>query len=589
MHFSTLKLLNLNEMSLYIHGLSFEAGIMSTKEEFELQESQISTVQTSGTNFALGTRSASIALSSTGSWRDSSRSWGWLLSGAVLVNVLVLGCALVGASVFNAHHVTNVHLQLYLVALIVSTTIWMVFYKAYICREEEAVLYKDVHAGPVWLRGGLVLFGICSLLMDVFKIAFYVGHVHCDSPVKIVFPAVQAMFILVQTYFLWLHAKDCVQVQRNITRSGLMLTLATNLMIWMTTVTEESLHQTVYPNDTRSVGFRSLSLRASGPDGNSSCVCTIAACSIFKDAFYYLYPFNIEYSLFASAMAYVMWKNVGRLVDDPGHHEHRFHMRDVLIGPATGLLVLVAGLTIFVVYEVDVSTDESERKDTALIMYYVANTVIVVLMTVVAVAGCVVFRLEQREHAVGKNPTRSLDVGLLVSASMGQLTVSYFTIVAVVGVGVGGLVNALNLTWSIITVVELCVQNVFIIEGLRREPHQDTRRASIFSNLLALQALDERRRSSNVLTPRGSIAIQVHKPLPWKRKVLKEISLFLLLSNIILWIIPAFGARPQFDNPLGADFYQFSMWVAVVNIGLPFGIFYRMHSVASLFEVYLTS
>ncbi|KAK2829272.1 hypothetical protein Q7C36_017262 [Tachysurus vachellii] len=564
------------------------AGMMSTKEELEHQESQISTVQHAGTHVALGTRSASIALSSTGSWRDSTRSWGWLLSGAVLVNVLVLGCALVSGSVFNAQHVTSVHLQLYLVALIVSTTVWMVFYKAYTCREDEAVLYKDLHAGPVWLRGGLVLFGICSLIMDVFKIAFYVGRVHCDSPVKIVFPAVQAMFVLVQTYFLWLHAKDCVQVQRNVTRSGLMLTLATNLMIWMMAVTEESLHQTVYPNDTRSFGSRSLTLKASASD-DSSCVCTIAACNVFEEGYYYLYPFNIEYSLFASAMAYVMWKNVGRLVDDHGHHEHRFHMRDVLIGPATGLLVLVAGLTIFVVYEVDVLSDEPGRKDTALIMYYVTNTTTVVLMTVAAAAGCAVYRLEQREHAVGKNPTRSLDVGLLVGASVGQLTVSYFTIVAVIGIGVGGLVNALNLAWSVLTIVELCVQNIFIIEGLRREPHQDTRRASIFSNLLALQAHDERRRSSNVLTPRGSIAISVHKPLPWKRKLLKEISSFLLLSNIILWIIPAFGARPQFDNPLGADFYEFSMWVAVVNIGLPFGIFYRMHSVASLLEVYLTS
>lgn len=154
MHFSTLTLLDLHELGMCIHGLSFEAGMMSTKEEPELQESQIATVQHAGTHNALGTRSASIALSSTGSWRDSARSWGWLLSGAVLVNVLVLGCALVGASVFNAQHVTSVHLQLYLVALIVPTTAWMVFYKAYTCRGDEAVLYKDVHAGPVWLRGG---------------------------------------------------------------------------------------------------------------------------------------------------------------------------------------------------------------------------------------------------------------------------------------------------------------------------------------------------------------------------------------------------------------------------------------------------
>ncbi|KAI5619086.1 otopetrin-2 [Silurus asotus] len=584
MHFSNLKL-DVHELNIHIHcPLSFDAGRMSTKEEPEL-ESQIATIQHAGTHIARATRSASIALSSTGSWRDSSRSWGWLLSGAVLVNVLVLGCALVSASVFNEKHITTVHLQVYLVVLIVFTTAWMIFYKAYTCREEEAVLYKDTHAGPVWLRGGLVLFGICSLIMDVFKIAFYVGHIHCDSPVKIVFPTVQAMFILVQTYFLWLHAKDCVQAQRNVTRSGLMLTLATNLMLWMSAVTDESLHQTVYPNDT--IGLRGLSIRASSPD--DGCVCSITACSIFEDAYYYLYPFNIEYSLFASAMTYVMWKNVGRLVDDHGHHEHHFRMRDVLIGPACGLLVLVAGLTIFVVYEVDVSSEDKDKKEMALILYYAANTTTVVLMTVAAGIGCAMYRLEQREHAVGKNPTRSLDVGLLVGASVGQLTVSYFTVVAVLAIGVGGLVNALNLTWSVLTVVELCVQNVFIIEGLRREPHQDTRRASIFSNLLALQAHDESRRSSNVLTPRGSIAISVHKPLPWKRKLLKEVSLFLLLSNIILWIMPAFGARPQFDNPLGAQFYQFSMWVAVINVGLPFGIFYRMHSVASLFEVYLTS
>uniref|UniRef100_A0A3B3ZGP8 Uncharacterized protein n=1 Tax=Periophthalmus magnuspinnatus TaxID=409849 RepID=A0A3B3ZGP8_9GOBI len=80
----------------------------------------------------------------------------------------------------------------------------------------------------------------------------------------------------------------------------------------------------------------------------------------------------------------------------------------------------------------------------------------------------------------------------------------------------------------------------------------------------------------------------VHK-LNWKRRVLKEVCLFLLLANIILWIMPAFGARPQFDQTIEIIFYKFTMWATIVNIGLPFGIFYRLHSVASLFEVYLTS
>ncbi|XP_022527139.2 proton channel OTOP2 [Astyanax mexicanus] len=535
-----------------------------------------------------GQRSASVALSSISTWRDRAGSWGWVLSAFILINVLILGSAFVSGSVFNGIHVTNTHLQIFLLVIIVPTTVWMLFYKAYTCRGEEAVLYKDVHAGPVWLRGGLVLFGVCSLIMDVFKIAYYVGYTHCQSPVKIVFPVVQAVFILVQTYFLWLHAKDCVQVQRNVTRCGLMLTLATNLMLWMTAVTEESLHQTVYPEGTNQTS-RTLLLRAAASDGDSSCQCSHTSCSIFEQAYYYLYPFNIEYSLFASAMTYVMWRNVGRLVDDHPAHEHRFHLRDVLLGPAGGLVVLVAGLATFVVYEVDVSSGDQEKRDTALTLYYITNTVTIALMTMVTVAGCVIYRLERREHASGKNPTRSLDMGLLVGSSMGQFTVSYFTVVAVLGTGVDGHVNALNLAWSVITLLELCVQNVFIIEGIRREPHHDVRRASIFSNLLALHAQEDRRSSHVPTSPRGSIAIPVHKPLPWKRKILKEIAAFLLLSNIILWIMPAFGARPQFDNPIGTEFYQFNMWVAVVNVGLPFSIFYRMHSVASLFEVYLTS
>lgn len=46
--------------------------------------------------------------------------------------------------------------------------------------------------------GGLVVFGFLSILMDIFKIASYAGYLHCDSAVKVAFPVVQLIFILVQ-------------------------------------------------------------------------------------------------------------------------------------------------------------------------------------------------------------------------------------------------------------------------------------------------------------------------------------------------------------------------------------------------------
>lgn len=46
--------------------------------------------------------------------------------------------------------------------------------------------------------GGLVLFGLLSIIMDVFKIVSYAGYLHCDSAVKVAFPVVQLVFIILQ-------------------------------------------------------------------------------------------------------------------------------------------------------------------------------------------------------------------------------------------------------------------------------------------------------------------------------------------------------------------------------------------------------
>ncbi|XP_026064710.1 proton channel OTOP2 [Carassius auratus] len=564
---------------------------MTTKQELEAMENQISTIQVSSHG-----ETVKSGLSHGGfKTEEKGRNWGWLLSGFISLNILLLGIAIVSGSVFNTIQITSAHLQIFLIFLVILTTIWMVYYKIHTSRVYRAVLYKDSHAGPIWLRGGLVLFGVCSVIMDIFKIIYYVGRMHCDSPVKIAFPVVQALFVIVQTYILWVHAKDCVQIQQIITRCGLMLTLSTNLMVWMTAVTEESLHQTVFPADPSyngsSNGGYKIDVTSQDRAGPSDCKCSHNLCDVFEKAYYYLYPFNIEYSLFASAMAYVMWKNVGRQVDEHHSHSPRFSLWDVLIGPVAGLIVLVAGLATFVVYEVDVSKGDQKKKENALIMHYIMNIVAILLMSITTLIGCIIFRMDKREQVSGKNPTRSLDVGLLVGASLGQFFICYFTIVAVLASGVQGHINGLNLANSILTVIQLCLQNAFLIKGLHREPFKETETSTVFANVMAVRERDPDRRSSSIV-PAHTLPIPLtflRGRLSWKRRILKEICGFLLFCNVILWIMPAFGARPQFDNTVGSDIYVFETWAAIVNIGMPFGIFYRMHSVASLFEVCLTS
>ncbi|CAJ1075121.1 proton channel OTOP2-like [Xyrichtys novacula] len=578
-----------------------------TAKDREPEEAHLSNVNTTGSVESVC--KLDLEDSGGGAAKARGRNWGWMLSGIISVNILILGSALVSSSAYNNVNISMPDLQIFLIILLLLTTIWMIYYVIYTARKENAVIYKDGHAGPVWLRAGLVLFGILSIIMDIFKIASYVGYLHCDSAVKVAFPVVQLVFILVQTYFLWIHAKDCVQLQRNFTRCGLMLTLSTNLVIWMTAVTEESLHQTESPeyptsNSTKLQGRRLYINRAGY--GDDTCKCSHSSCSIFKEAYYYLYPFNIEYCLFASAMAYVLWKNVGRVVDDHTHHKIKFTLKGVILGPVTGVLLVVAGLATFIAYEMEIQKDDTDesKTDKAVMMHFVMNIVIVTLMSVVSVIGCAVYRVDHREHVSDKNPTRSLDVGLLVGASLGQFIISYFTIVAMVATGAKGHLNRLNLTWALLMVIQLALQNFFIIEGLHREPfHEVEPTVSVLSNPYVLQPNKELSsfegsemdtKPSSVPTAHGLHGLHghstEHRPkLSWKRRVLKEVCVFLLLGNVILWIMPAFGARPQFDHDTETEFYKFNMWAAVVNVGLPFGIFYRMHSVASLFEVFLTS
>lgn len=83
---------------------------------------------------------------------------GWLLSSIISINILILGCALVSGSAFNSVAVTAVHRQIFLIILLLLTMCWMLFYKAVTTRRHREVMFKDSHAGPVWLRGGTFSF-----------------------------------------------------------------------------------------------------------------------------------------------------------------------------------------------------------------------------------------------------------------------------------------------------------------------------------------------------------------------------------------------------------------------------------------------
>ncbi|XP_027605633.1 proton channel OTOP3 [Pipra filicauda] len=547
---------------------------------------------------------------------------GQLFSGLLAMNVVFLGSAFISSMIFNRVYITLGDVWVLMAILKVLCLFWIIYYLLGTSQQPHAVLYRDSHAGAIWIRGSVLLFGSCSILLNVFEIGYTTILIHCKSKVEIVFPSIEIVFICTQAYFLWHHSKDCIQVQHNFTRCGLMLTIATNLLLWLLAVTNDNLHVEMESQ------LREVEMRFEGNE-TASCTCSnTTVCKVFQKGYILLYPFNTEYCLVCCSVLYVMWKNVGRRISHhhTPHTKPKFKLQGVVFGPLLGATAVITGICVFMMYQIQVTSLVSSHQ--IFVIYYSYYVVLLPLMSVGAVIGTVIHALEKKELDTLKNPTRSLDVILLMGAALGQIGMCYFSIVALVASGPGDLLNSLILSYSVLLIFQNITQNVFIIDGLHRqrfvtaaeakhtrptgqhvvavEPpgEEETTTSSEEEHTQTLpgkeedtkeeQNREDQRRMSVLelgqeLRKASLSYIHSYSHLSWKRRALREISFFLVLCNIILWVMPTFGAHPVFENGLERSFYGYSTWFVIVNFGLPLGVFYRMHSVGGLLEVYVTA
>ncbi|NWI47133.1 OTOP3 protein, partial [Picathartes gymnocephalus] len=521
---------------------------------------------------------------------------GQLFSGLLAMNVVFLGSAFISSMIFNKVAITLADVWILLSILKVLCLFWIIYYLLGTSRQPHAVLYRDSHAGAIWIRGSVLLFGSCSILLNAFQIGYSTILVHCKSRMEIVFPSIGILFICTQAYFLWHHSKDCIQVQHNFTRCGLMLTIATNLLLWLLAVTNDTLHVEI-ESQLREVERRFAGKAPSSHPhwGNETTLCTCpntTICKVFQKGYILLYPFNTEYCLVCCSMLYVMWKNVGRRISHHHipHAKPKFKLQGVVFGPLLGTSAVIIGACVFMMYQIQATTLAPSRQ--VFVIYYSYYIVLLPLMSVGAVIGTIIHALEKKELDTLKNPTRSLDVVLLMGAALGQIGMSYFSIVALVATDPRDLLNSLILSYSVLLIFQNITQNVFVIDGLhrRRTPpgkEEDTKeeqnREAYSQRRVSVLELGQEIRKASLSY------IHTYSHLSWKRRVLREISFFLVLCNIILWVMPTFGAHPVFENGMERSFYGYSTWFVIVNFGLPLGVFYRMHSVGGLLEVYVTA
>uniref|UniRef100_A0A7N8WNW9 Otopetrin 3 n=1 Tax=Mastacembelus armatus TaxID=205130 RepID=A0A7N8WNW9_9TELE len=443
-----------------------------------------------------------------------------LLSGLLGLNVVLLGAALVAGQAFNPDGLKHQEPEVFILMLMGVSLIWMLWY---------------------------LLSVLFSLQMRKHTTGYLMSMKDCTPAPIVISPFVEAPFLVLQTYLLWAHSKDCIHRHKIITRYLTLYII--------------NLHVVVYEKDWL---LSPASEDIPDSEGNSTlCRCSDSAtCLVFRKGFEILYPFNIEFYLMASCMVYVMWKNVGRRLS-PGHHVTQkltlriVYQGGIIYGIVFGALALIAGSTIFILYQVWVS--QQQLRFNAFLIFYSYHLAVLPVMCLCCLAGMLVYRLEMRARMGGRNPTRRLDVILLVAAAMGQIALSYFSLVSALAVGTNGLLGELDLSYSLLSLLELILQNIFIIEGLHRHPSLSVRK---------------KQKSSIFKVPAFLLSL-----VPGPEQLYKK----------FLWIIPAFGVHPHFENGLGKQFFGFSAWLVLVNLGQPLIVFYRMHSVGALLELLINA
>ncbi len=296
------------------------------------------------------------------------------------------------------------------------------------------------------------------------------------------------------------------------------------------------------------------------------CNCTTSTCSMFSSSLYYLYPFNVEYHIFVSAMLFVMWKNIGRTIDLSSNRKRlATKTQGLTLGPILGLLALASTIGILVVYITHV--EESFRtRQSAISMFYIYGVVMLVFMCIAGASGLLIYRADHMPLDTSKNPSRQLDTELLFGSSVGSWLMSWCSIVAVLGTDSNPPYRWTNLAYSLLIVLEKYIQNPFIIESLYRQQEAGDREdpelpaaPEIFSVTTSLappyngiinrayetpdracvtmenEQEDSRqvyrcpRKPSEVPLPVGN---KVEEPPNTKRKILKNIAVFLLMCNI---------------------------------------------------------
>lgn len=274
--------------------------------------------------------------------------------------------------------------------------------------------------------------------------------------------------------------------------------------------------------------------------------------AIWEKAMPYLYPFNVQYCLVAAAILYITWSNLQKnrmklqrfaavSVYGREQNQEEVNCAGSTRGLLLGLLILVAGIIVLILYFV-----LAQEKDfNVLFLIGSLECTIFGVSTLATILGLLQIRKMRSKTSKEQRLSDILQ-------RIGMLAIYIYGICNII---VGGFMissfveHFVLLLHGTLMVIQACLQSLFI--------HQ----------------VSKKRLS----------------PLNMDEKPGRQVVIFLVFSNIVLWILESLTTPNEVRSIMQMRFYGQVAWPVISRIILPFVIFYRFHSSVALMEAWRKS
>ncbi|GAU98927.1 hypothetical protein RvY_10001-2 [Ramazzottius varieornatus] len=488
----------------------------------------------------------------------------------------------------------------------------------------QATYTSAARASSFYLRMDAVFFGLGSMVFSGFEFGQFFEYPEgsrCRNISAFAVPVFRFFFTFAQLYFLFLNIRIRTDKFTTLTRFGLMHILGTNMVIWVTSLIEETSHAVAHYSspaehvlsgdhhddphgpstyeiaigvdhnisqvlasllpENSSLDISKMGLDVTGVVADeimNSCRRKSMIGQVLQRAAPVLYPFIVEYSLICAALIYVYWRNIGILIG-PGRRMFRLSRE-----AASGIIMDAIN---------DLDSHTHKRHQYTVDCKGSTNGMFMGILTIVAMVIIMVlffFWISLSNYKF----LAVLEVYISIIVLYTMTTVA--VVVAFIKLQdfrfddrVGSTLDDVLLVTSQMGVI---VFNLFIIIcGHHRAKAKDEDPQKDVADILGLTASSIETIQSLFQT---IFLLDASRRRPYKQSHIekrpgRELITFLLVTNFGMWFLDTLESWRRQLHPVQIEFFGFWPWILITHISMPLTIFYRFHSSVVLSEIWKKS